>query len=390
MVESTWLPINKRIFSHEELCADSSIRSIKLLNYHNWGKVHSWYKAVNRMPLPTSDRLIIKEMLLQPTYFAAYVLVDPWVVIFRWPSGELKYFLITAEGNLIGRPEDATWDRCYHSFLKMDGVKPRGLSIPKTVSYLPNSSWIWYQSNANYAHFLLDAFTQLAMAQEYISMQQLSGFDLPLHEETPAWQEELLQKLLFQRFIPTRDNKSSKFNIYRVGKILLPIVSQRALALDWLRDFLAKSFQASHTQDFYSKHGRLIMVTRYDNRRARIQNISAIEEMVVKSGGSLVDASNLSCSEKLAAFRNCSVSIAESSGCMNGALFAPERSQIIALTDPSVFKQELVAGAWPYFTGYAQRAQFIVGENGANLLGSPVGSSSYSLDAIKQLISEAI
>ena len=342
------------------------------------------------MPIPASDRLTIKDMLLRPTCFAAYELEDPWAITFRWPNGELRYFLVTAEGNLVEPGENAIWDFGFPFISKFDGGELRGLSIPNSVTYLPNSNWVWHQSNANFSHFLFDTFVQLAMAQDHLSKECLSGFDLPLHEDFPAWQNELLQSISFRRLIPPEGNKSNQFNIFRVNRILLPIVSQRALALDWLREFLAKSFQTSHSQDFCDDHGRLIMVTRRDARRARIQNISAIEEMVVEFGGSLVDASCLSCSEKLATFRNCSVSIAESSGCMNSALFAPEHSRIIALTDPSVINTDFKAGAWPYFTGYAPRAHFVAGENGINLPGSPVGSSSYSLEVIKQHIAESL
>ena len=342
------------------------------------------------MPIPASDRLTIKDILLRPSYFAAYELEDPWVITFRWPHGELRYFLITAEGNLIEQGENAIWDEAFPFLSRIEAGELRGFSIPNSVSYLPSSNWAWNQSNANYSHFLFDAFVQLAMAQEHLSKEYLSGFDLPLHEDVPAWQDELLQKLPFRHLIPPGANKLNQFNIFRVNKILLPIVSQRALALDWLRAFLAKSFQDSCPQGYSGGGSKLIMVTRRDYRRARIQNISAIEEMVVAFGGSLVDASNLSCAEKLATFRNCSVSIAESSGCMNSALFAPQHSQIIALTDPSVFSKDFIVGAWPYFSGYAPRAHFIAGENGVHLLGSPVGSSSYPLEVIKQHIVEAL
>ena len=390
MAESTWIPIRKRIFSHEELCSDSSIRPIGFLDYQNWGKTHSWYQAVNRMPISAPERLTIKDILLRPTYFASYELEDPWIITGRWPHDELKYFLITAEGNLVDPAENVIWDRRFPFLSRFDGGELSGMSIPASVSDLPSTKWIWHPSAANFTHFFFDVFVQLAMAQDHLSKEYLSGFDLPLCEDVPAWQEELLQKLSLRRIIPPGANKSNQFNIFRVKKILLPIVSQRALALDWLRGFLAKSFQDSHSQDLSSKHGKLIMVTRRDARRARIQNISAIEEIVVKFGGSLIDASTLSCAEKLATFRNCSISIAESSGCMNSALFAPEHSQIIALTDPSVFSKDFIVGAWPYFSGYAPRAHFIVGGNGAHLPGSPVGSSSYSLEAIKHYIVEAL
>ena len=391
MVESTWLPTNRRIFSHQELCSDSSIRSVGFWDYQNWDRIHGWYKAVNRMPLPASDRLVLKDTLLRPAYCAAYELDKPWIVIFKWPSGELKFFLITAEGNLVDPAENAIWDGSFPFLSRLEGGEIRGMIIPASVSYLPNSNWAWYQSNANYSHFLFDAFVQLAMAQDHLSKEYLRGFDLPLHEDAPAWQDEFLQKLLFRHLIPTVTNKTNQFNIFRVNKILLPIVSQRALALDWLRGFLANSFQASYPQGHSSGGAKLIMVTRRDDRRARIQNISAIEQMVVDLGGMLLDASNLSCSEKRAVFENCSVCIGESSGGMNSVLFAPENCRLIALTDPSVIDDKnFLIGGWPYAIGSAHRTEFIVGENGELLPGSPVGGSSYSVERIRKLVVESL
>jgi len=265
----------------------------------------------------------------------------------------------------------------------------RGLSIPSPVSYLPLSNWIWYPSNANYSHFLLDAFVQMAMAQELLSSDYLRGFELPLDVDAPVWQDELLQKLIFPRCMLPVGNSLSQYQIFRVNKLLLPIISSKAFGLDWLRVFLAKSFQPTHGFSFRGDQSKLIMVTRHDARRERIQNISSIEEMVLNFGGKVIDASSLSCSEKLDVFQSCLICIAESSGCMNPALFAPEYTQLFALTDPSVIASKYaLVGAWPYFTGYAHRAQFVGGENGMFLPGSTVGSSSYSVDAIKKLVLE--
>ena len=390
MNESTWLPIGKRIYSHQELCADSSIRTVGFWIYQNWERVHTWYKAVSHMPLSIQERMFVKETLLRPTYSAVYELDRPWVVIYKMHTGELKYFLISAEGNLVEPVENLIWDGAFPFLSRTTGGKLMGMSIPSKVSSLPLSKWVWYPSNANYAHFLFDAFAQIAITQEKLSEEYLNGYDLPLDLSSPAWQDELLQKLFFRHILLPGGDELNQFRIFRINKVLLPVVSHRAIALDWLRDFFARTFLGPNPRSLVEGHGGLVMVTRRDARRARIQNISAIEEMVVEFGGSLVDASGLSCSEKLAIFRSCSVCVAESTGCMNGALFAPEHSRIIALTDPSVINDKnFLVGAWPYFTGYAHRAHFVVGNNAVPLPGSPVGSSSYSLEVIKKLLLEA-
>ena len=391
MVESTWLPINRRIFSHQELCSDSSIRSVGFWDYQNWDRIHGWYKAVNRMPLPASDRLVLKDTLLQPAYCAAYELDNPWIVIFKWPNGELKFFLITAEGNLVDPAENAIWDGAFPFLSRFEGGEIRGMAIPASVSHLPSTKWIWYPSAANFTHFFFDVFVQLVMAQEQLNKDYLGQFSLPLAADTPTWQDELLGKLLFPRPMLLGGETLSQFRFFRVKNLLLPIISHRELALDWLRGFLAKSFLASYPQNYSSGGAKLIMVTRRDARRARIQNISAIEQMVVDFGGMLVDASNLSCCEKLAVFENCSVCIGEGSGGMNSVLFAPENCRLIALTDPSVIDDKsFLIGGWPYAIGSAHRTEFIVGENGKLLPGSPVGSSSYSVERIRKLVVESL
>ncbi len=266
-----------------------------------------------------------------------------------------------------------------------------GMSIPAPITTLPLTKWIWYPSAANFTHFFFDAFVQLAMVQEQLSKEYFGQFALPLAAGAPSWQNELMGKLLFSHSMILGGEALSQFRIFRVEKLLLPIVSHRALALDLLRGFLAKSFQASYPHGYSCGGSKLIMVTRRDYRRARIQNISAIEEMVVELGGSLVDASTLSCAEKLAVFENCSICIAESSGGMNSVLFAPEHCRLIALTDPSVIEDKsFLIGGWSYGTGYAHRTKFVVGENGNILPGSPVGSSSYSVETIRQLVVESL
>ena len=391
MEDTTWLPIGKRIFSHEELCADSSIRVVGHWDCQDWSRLHSWYKAVNRMPLQPSESQFIKDFLLRPAYFAAYELDRPWVVTFRWPSGELKFFLISADGNLVEPQTNSIWDKLFSFFSHSEMGELMGMRIPAPVSRCSIANWVWPPASANYSHFFFDAFAQMAMAQEKLSSVYLGEFYLPVDAGAPSWQEELMQKLLFRCHIFPGDNALGEFGIFRLNKILLPVVSHQSVAMDWLRGFLAKSFHPSPSPVFFGNDKKIIMVTRYDARRERIQNITAIEELVVDLGGIVLDASGLSCSEKIAVFQDCSVCIAESSGCMNSALFAPENSRLISLLDPSLIdKKYFLVGGWPYFTGYAHRARFVVGTNGSSLPGSPVGSSSYSVELIKRLVLEVL
>ena len=96
----------------------------------------------------------------------------------------------------------------------------------------------------------------------------------------------------------------------------------------------------------------LIMISRNDSRRARIENISEIEYLVREYGGSIIDASTLSLTEKVRFFSNCQLCIAESSGCINWSIFAPEDSILVAITDSEILTNpNFTLGGFVYFLG---------------------------------------
>jgi capsular polysaccharide biosynthesis protein len=225
------------------------------------------------------------------------------------------------------------------------------------------------------------------MAQERLGNEYINKFFLPLLLAPPTWQNELLVRLSSQKYLHPTSKPYQPFQVFRVNKLLLPVLSHRAIALEWLRRYLALSFKKTDPLDLFTAQNSIIMVTRYDARRRRIANISEIENFILSLGGKLLDPSTLSIAEKLLAFRDCRFCIAESSGCMNYALFAPRYSHLIALTDPTALEQkEFVPGGWDYATGYAHNASFVVGEDPAPLLGSPLGSATYSLSIIQKLL----
>ena len=383
--------IKRRIFSHEELSADKSIRSIGLWDLQNWNDICTWYKAAKRFPLSRSSVSDVRDAILRPSYFAAYELENPLIIIYRWPSGELRYFLLSAEGNLIEPSDASIWDSAF-PFLSYGshGGKLTELAVPRSCIPVDVDNWIWYPNHSNYTHFFFDAFVQVAMAQERLGNEYIKKFFLPLIAAAPAWQNELLVRLSSQKYLHPRSNPDQPFQVFRVNKLLLPVLSHRAIALEWLRSYLASSFKTTDPLDLFTAQNSIIMATRYDARRRRIVNISEIEDFILSLGGNLVDPSTLSIAEKLTAFQHCRVCIGESSGCINFALFAPRYGHLIALTDPNVVDRiEFVPGGWDYATGYAHRTSFVVGEDPAPLLGSPLGSASYSLSIIRRLLGES-
>lgn len=389
MNDSKIYKIRKRVFAHEELISADSIKCISYSDLQNWNQVLTCYKALQRYPLPSIYIDSLKNFLFKPAYFAIYELTNPLLIVYRWPNGELRYFLLSSEGYLLEPDETSTWDSAF-PFLKYSSSnnKLSDLAVPIDCAPINVGNWLWCPDNSNYTHFFFDSFVQLAMAQESLGHDYINKFELPVITKPPCWQAELFNLLSSPAYLHPSGYDHQPFRIFRINKLLLPVLSHRSIALDWLRSYLPLAFSKAHINEHSdSKKSDLIMVTRYDDRRPRITNIVEIENLVVSFGVSLIDASGHSISEKLALFKQCKVCIAESSGCINFALFAPETSHLIALTDPSaITKPEFVPGGWVYSSGYANRTSFVTGEDPSNLPGSPLGSASYSLEAIKGLL----
>jgi hypothetical protein len=383
--------IKRRIFSHEDLSADTSIQSIGFWDLQNWNDTCDWYKSAKRFPLSRLNVSDIRDAILRPSYFAVYELENPLIIIYRWPNGELRYFLLSAEGNLIEPQEASLWDSAF-PFLSCGSYRGNivELAVPRSCDTVDVDNWIWYPNHANYTHFFFDAFVQVAMAQECLGNEYINKFFLPLLVYPPTWQNELLVRLSSQKYLYPTSMPHQLFQVFRVNKLLLPVLSHRAIALEWLRSYLALSFKTTDPLDLFTAQNSIIMATRYDSRRRRITNISEIENFILSLGGKLLDPSTLSIAEKLTAFQHCRFCIAESSGCINFALFSPRHSHLIALTDPTVVdRKEFIFGGWDYTTGYAHNTSFVVGEDPAPLLGSPLGSATYSLSIIRKILAKS-
>lgn len=385
--------IKKRIFAHEDLELVDSVQCISYTCLQDWRQILACYKALKHYPLPSKYVSKLKDFLLKPAYFSIYEITNPTLIIYRWPNGELRYFLISSEGFLLEPNEASTWDPAF-PFLKYSSCNSQlsQLTVPIDGTTIKVGNWLWYPANSNYTHFFFDSFVQLGMAQEKLGRDYINSFELPVLSKTPSWQAELLSLFSSPICMHPSANDHQLFQIFHINKLLLPVLSHRPIALAWLRNCLASAFSEDRINNLMcSENNELIMVTRYDDRRHRITNIIDIENLVVSYGGKLIDASKYSISEKIILFKQCKVCIAESSGCMNFALFAPESSHLIALTDPSALtKPEFVPGGWVYTAGYASQTSFITGHNPADLPGSPLGSASYSLEAIKKLLTQFI
>ena len=243
----------------------------------------------------------------------------------------------------------------------------------------------------NFSHFLLDFWS-------FFAHLSLSGFqyrslplDIPIFQPLPDWQKSYFD--LISPFTPSSFNhifshaKSSGL-WFCPSSIYFPIFNNKPLALLSARNYLHQIYsQHLISPDIDPLEGRIIFLTRNDSRRSRISNITEIEDLVTTMGGHVINPIQYSIFERIKLFSSPSVFIAESSGCMNFALFANEKSRQISLLDPSsLHSNQLLAGGYIYSIGYAHNTDYVIGTDPEILPGSAVGSSIFSIHKILEIL----
>jgi len=206
-----------------------------------------------------------------------------------------------------------------------------------------------------------------------------------------GWQKqyfELIPQFSPRFFHNLFQQANSSFLIFCPHSIVLPVFQNKPLSLLCARNYLHyECLEKLPPSDIEPLSAKIIFLSRNDSRRMRIKNISAIEDLVVSMGGHVVDPVDFSIFERIRLFSRPSVFIAESSGCMNFALFSHKSSRLISLVEPSGIQSvELLMGGHIYALGYAARTEYVIGSNLEPLAGSPLGSAEFSLSRIKQLI----
>lgn len=393
MREKSVIRLNQRIYSDHELCGDESVKRICYVDLTNWEQTHSWHTAVRHLPLESHQIKKLQDDLFSSTYFAIYEIHDPTILVYRWPTGEFRYFLMTKTNYLVEPKEWSVWDKSF-PFLQFNcGQEDGCISIPNsfTVEYV--SDWIWFPNHKNYTHFLFDAFAQVALASEYLSDDEVSNYVLPIIEAPPAWQKEFFSRLPYQTCHLQWGNLTDSFRVFKPKTLLLPVLSQKAYCISWLRKYFCNTYSSEVKQmpsNTAKKHS-LVFITRHDNRRKRVMNIEELEELVSSYGGNSMDASQMTVHDKVKYFSNCKIIIAENSGSINAALFGPLDGIIIYLVEPGLIKkEEFLVGCWPYLIGFASRTTFMVGESEVYIPGSPVSGSYYPINQIDKLIRDCL
>lgn len=376
------------------LCSDSSINQIGSFNLADWSFIRECYKAVSRLPIATNSKQYLRNHLLSDTNLQLFVITNPGILLFKFPNGNVRSFLTTQSGFLLERQENCLWDHCF-PFLQSRGGSlafnfPSGLPIVRD-----KSSFFFTTHSTNFSHFLLDFWGLIA---GIISTSQLHGLilnEIPIFEDPVGWQNEYFD--LISEFKPRYYHDlfrvaNSSAVLFCPSSIVLPVFDNKPLSLLCARHYLHHGCSERLTRSCVSPlTGRIIFLTRYDARRARIKNITEIEDLVKSMGGHVVDPIKYSVSDRLRLFSRPSVFIGENSGLMNYALFANSHSRLISLIEPSAQRSiELLVGGWPYTLGFASSSDYVVGTGLSMLAGSPMGSAEYSLSQIKDLINANI
>jgi hypothetical protein len=71
---------------------------------------------------------------------------------------------------------------------------------------------------------------------------------------------------------------------------------------------------------------------------------------------------------------------------MNFAIYANQMSRLVGLVDGNCYDMGFVYGGWRYSVSYMHRTLHVVGTDFQPLVGSPLGSAYYPLEAIAQAI----
>ncbi|QNI83939.1 hypothetical protein SynPROS71_00102 [Synechococcus sp. PROS-7-1] len=372
------------------LCVDPSVSHVASINLEDWEFIHKCYKSIPHMPLAENSKSYLKNHLFANTKLELLEIHNPRILVYRFPSGEVRSFVTTQSGFLLESSEQSLWDRAF-SFIK-SSKNAISFNLPSELpSISPNSAFFYANHSLNFTHFLLDFWSLFAkLSSSGLPLESLPS-EIPIFEAPVSWQSEYFG--LINRFQPRFfHDLFRQFNTtafwFCPSSIIFPVFENKPLSLFHARHYLHHNCSKGLSQSQATPlNGRIVLLTRNDARRARIKNLADIEDLVVSMGGHVVDPVQYSASERLSLFSRPSIFLAESSGCTNFALFANSQSRLIFLLEPSVLNsREFLVGGWPYTLGFSSAVDYVVGSSFEALRGSPIGAAEFSPLRIEQLI----
>ncbi len=395
--------INKRLISHQEIISDNSVRLIYFKDIVNSDNVRDWTNGIAKMPLGSKEKTILTSKLCIGNHIAVYELKSPSIIIYKWPNGELRYFLISSNQNLIEANDSSVWDSSFPFIGKsLSGNISFDIKSSEEIE-ICDRSLIWMPNTANYAHFCADFYSPLAALIESNVLQNKDEiYTCPMFT-SHGWQDDFFDLLCtinssankiyydnsFSQLLTHPDTGPQIF-LLKPKSIIFPTIPNIPTSLFHLRNILRLHLSLSKSISIEPRvrYKKPILLTRHDSRRLRISNIEEIEHSVLRKKGHLVNPTNLSLENKLNIFSRYAVFIAESSGCTNYWLFGNSNSRLIALIDQnSLYESKLLLGGWVYMVFRSDQTEWLVGSHYKILEGSPLGSNYYDSNNMLKLIS---
>ena len=382
----------KRQFNISKLITDQSIEVVERYNIENWMFVSNIYKSFENLPLNQSWKYLLKNSLLEDPHLYILKINNPNLLSLRISQNETKTFIFSNSGFLIEPEFYGVWDK-YFPFIERDD-EDLSFQLPDNIpTHSDDNTYIWSNHSCNFSHFMLDHFSKLVILNQN-NPNIFTKYQVPFFTEIPDWQHQYHQLINVRCHSLSNifDQMNSTAFFFKPKQIYFPYFNNYPLGLDVLRNFIKDKV----AQDIIPKVEKIndysiIFLTRNDARRSRIANIEQIENYIISIGGKVIDPIKLSLEERAIAFGKRAIFIGESSGCMNFGLFASNFSKLISLVDPNVLKNsEFLYGGWPYALGYADRTSYVVGKNPGELINSPLGTATYPLIEIKNLINHIL
>jgi len=341
--------------------------------------------GLDNIPLSAHFRAEVEQDLLQQDHFTLCRLHRPSVLVWTFPHGETRHFVISESGVLLEK--DDYWLKYFSFILKHTNEYRFDVSINEQNIISSEEDFVWCYDTANFSHFLVDALAPLAFFSQKFS--DLKKLPIPQFSRTPSWQDEYMQEFGEKRFYLPSETAlgQAPFVVFRPKSLMLPVITStlsRSLAVrDLVRDRWGNPEPICGVDRFP------IYLTRNDHRASRVRNSKDIQELVSSLGGFTIDPSKLNSPQKLQLFNLPGIFIAEGSGTTNFSVFSSNNSRQICLLDSaSLLEPSFIRGGWPYFHISSAKMRFLAGKDSKQLLGSPLSSCVFDLSDLKNLIQE--
>lgn len=331
------------------------------------------------IPISPHFKREVEEDLRLPVHRTLFKLTNPTILVFTWPNGETRHFVLTQEGRLLEKND--FWLKYFH-FIARDG---NGFRINGNISVngvlKSPESFYWSPDMANFSHFLVDALAPCVDFSKQFEF--LKNLPIPQFSKMPAWQDEYFTDLGERKLL---QGSIGSFVVFQPGELYFPVISgtlERTLAIGAYFRSQGKIPYLPITKR------RPIFLTRRDARSARIRNAHEIASLVMKRGGLCVDPSQYGIRKKRELFSMNAVFLCEGSGNTNVAVFGTPESRVISLMDITpTLNPAFIQGGWPYYHSISARTDFICGSDSVPLPGSPLSSCHYSIEQINNKIEQ--